>query len=313
MFIRFNFQQSNQQFDKELVMKSKFILFAIISITASLNFFGQATFPRASPKSTVSQTVGDTEISIVYHRPNVKGRTIWGCQTTDVIPKGGVTYDCLVPNGQVWRTGANDATTFEISNDVTINGQKLPKGKYSLHTIPNGNEWTIIFNKTWNQWGSYNYDQKEDALRITAKAIAGDMNETMTIGIDDVMENTAVIKIHWEKIKVPFTLDIGDVNKRAVARAQRQIVSDQISTANFILSSKITDQYQNALDMLDKSLSTSETYSALTVKARILAEMGKKDEAIKTGERALEVGKKATPPANTSGFEQTLGKWKSDK
>ncbi len=117
-------------------MKSKIILLAIILFIGSLNLFGQATFPRASQKSTVTQTVGDTEISIVYHRPNAKGRTIWGCQTTDVIPKGGVTYDCLVPNGQVWRTGANEATVFEISNDVMINGQKLPKGKYSLHTIP---------------------------------------------------------------------------------------------------------------------------------------------------------------------------------
>lgn len=294
-------------------MKSKIFPFAIILFIASINIFGQATFPRASQKSTVMQTVGDTEISIVYHRPNAKGRAIWGCQTTDVIPKGGVTYDCLVPSGQVWRTGANEATVFEISNDVTINGQKLPKGKYSLHTIPNANEWTIIFNKTWNQWGSFRYDEKEDALRVTAKPVAGEMKETMTIGIEDVDENSANVVIAWEKVRVPFTVDIGDVNKRVVAKAQRQIVNDQINTANFILSSKLTDQYANAIDMLDKSIATSETYAALTVKARILAEMGKKDEAIKVGERAVEVGKKANPPANTSFFEQTLAQWKSGK
>ncbi len=294
-------------------MKSKFFLFAIILIAASINIFGQATFPRASQKSAVSQTVGDTEISIVYHRPNAKGRAIWGCQTTDVIPKGGVTYDCLVPSGQVWRTGANEATVFEISNDVTINGQKLPKGKYSLHTIPNANEWTIIFNKTWNQWGSFRYDEKEDALRVTAKPVAGDMKETMTIGIEDVDENSANVVIAWEKVRVPFTVDIGDVNKRVVAKAQRQIVNDQISTANFIFSSKLTDQYADAINMLDKAISTFETYGALTLKARILAEMGKKDEAIKVGERAVEVGKKANPPANTANFEQTLAQWKSGK
>ena len=294
-------------------MKSKIILFAIILLIGSLNLFGQATFPRASQKSTVTQTVGDTEISIVYHRPNAKGRAIWGCKTTDVIPKSGVTYDCLVPTGQVWRTGANEATVVEISNDVMINGQKLPKGKYSLHTIPSENEWTIIFNKTWNQWGSFRYDEKEDALRITAKPAVGNMHETMTIGIEDVTENTAKIVIAWDKLHIPFTVDIGDVNKRAVARAQRQIVNDQISTANFILSSKMTDQYGDAISMLDKSLSTAETYAALTIKARILAEMGNKDEAIKIGERAVEVGKKATPPANTSGFEQTLAQWKSGK
>lgn len=294
-------------------MKSKFSLIAIIILIASLNIIGQITFPRASQRSSVSQTVGDTEISIVYHRPNAKDRTIWGCQTTDVIPKGGATYDCLVPNGQVWRTGANEATVFEISNDVMINGQKLPKGKYSLHTIPGEGDWTIIFNKTWDQWGSFNYDEKQDALRVKAKPISGDMKETMTIGFEDISENTTNVVISWEKLRVPFTIDIGDVNKRLVSNSQRLIVNQQINTANFILSNKMTDQYASAMDMLDKAISTFETYAALTLKARLLAEMGKKDEAIKVGERAVEVGKKANPPANTAGFERILGQWKSGK
>lgn len=294
-------------------MKSKLVLLLLVLLVASINSFAQATFPRASQKSSVSQTLGDTEISIVYSRPNVKGRQIWGCQTSDVIPKGGVTYPCLVPAGQVWRTGANEATVFEISNDVSINGQQLPKGKYSLHTIPGENEWTIIFNKTWNQWGSYQYKEQEDALRVKVKPTAGDMRETMTIGIEDVTDKTADVVIGWEKIRVPFTVDIGDVNKRAVARAQRQIINDQINTANFIFSSKMTDQYPAAVDMLDKSISSFETYAALSLKARILAEMGNRDEAIKIGERAVEVGKKSSPPANTAGFEQTLAQWKAGK
>ncbi len=298
---------------KESCMKSKFFLIAIILIIFSLNVFGQITFPRASQKSSIVQTLGDTEISVIYYRPNAKGRAIWGCQTADVIPKGGVTYDCLVPNGQVWRTGANEATVFEISNDVMINGQKLPKGKYSLHTIPNNNEWTIIFNKTWNQWGSYDYDEKQDALRVNVKSVAGEIKETMSIGIEDVSDKTAQVVIAWEKVRVPFTVDIGDVNKRLVSTAQRQIVNQQISTANFILSSKMTDQYGEAVNMLDKSISTIETFAALSAKARILAEMGKKDDAIKTGERAVEVGKKATPAANTTNFERTLAQWKSGK
>lgn len=280
---------------------------------ASVCVFGQVSFPRASQRSTVSQTVGDTEISIVYHRPNVKGRQIWGCQTSDVIPKGGVTYDCLVPYGQVWRTGANEATVFEINNDVMINGQKLPKGKYSLHTIPGDNEWTIIFNKTWNQWGSYSYDEKQDALRVTAKPVAADMMETMSISIEDVTENSARIVIGWEKIRVPFTVDIGDVNKRLVTKARRQVVSDQISTANFIFTSKMTEQYPDAIALLDSALAATESFAALSLKARILAEMGRKDEAVKVGERAVEVGKKSDPPANTANFEQILAGWKAGK
>lgn len=294
-------------------MKFKIFLFAIVLFIASSNIFAQASFPRPSQKSMLSQTVGDTEINIMYNRPNVKGRPIWGCQTNDVLPKGGVTYPCLVPNGQVWRTGANEATIFEISNDVMINGQKLPKGKYSLHTIPGASEWTIIFNKTSNQWGSYSYDEKEDALRVTTKPMTGEMKESMTIAIEDVSENKADIVIAWEKVRVPFALDIGDVSQRAIAKAQRQIISDQISTANYIFSSKLTAQYPEAINMLDRSISSMETFGALNLKARILAEMGKKDEAIKTGERAVEIGKKATPAANTANFEQTLAQWKSGK
>ena len=294
-------------------MKFKIFLFAIFLSVATANIFAQAGFPRASQKSSISQTVGDTEISIMYNRPNVKGRPIWGCQTNDVLPKGGVTYPCLVPNGQVWRTGANEATIFEISNDVTINGQKLPKGKYSLHTIPGASEWTIIFNKTSNQWGSYSYDEKEDALRVTTKPVSGEMKETMTIAIEDVTENSAKIVVSWEKLRVPFTIDLGDVSQRAIARANRQIISDQIATANYIFSSKLTAQYQDAINMLDRANSAMETFGALNLKARILAETGKKDEAIKIGERAVEVGKKATPAANTANFEQTLAQWKSGK
>lgn len=294
-------------------MKFKIFLFAIFLSVAAVDIFAQATFPRASQKSTVSQTVGDTEINIMYNRPNVKGRPIFGCQTNDVLPKGGVTYPCLVPSGQVWRTGANEATIFEISNDVMVNGQKLPKGKYSLHTIPGASEWTIIFNKTSNQWGSYSYDEKQDALRVTAKPSSGEMMESMTIGIEDVSENTAKIVVSWEKLRVPFTLDIGDVTQRSIAKANRQIISDQIATANYIFSSKLTAQYQDAINMLDRANSAMETFGALNLKARILAETGKKDEAIKVGERAVEVGKKATPAANTANFEQTLAQWKSGK
>lgn len=294
-------------------MKFKIFLFAIFLSVAAANIFAQATFPRASQKSMISQTVGDTEISIMYNRPNVKGRPIFGCQTNDVLPKGGVTYPCLVPSGQVWRTGANEATIFEISNDVSVNGQKLPKGKYSLHTIPGASEWTIIFNKTSNQWGSYSYDEKQDALRVTTKPMTGEMLESMTISIDDVSEKSAKIVVSWEKLRVPFTLDIGDVTQRSIAKANRQIISDQIATANYIFSSKLTAQYQDAINMLDRANSAMETFGALNLKARILAETGKKDEAIKVGERAVEVGKKATPAANTANFEQTLAQWKSGR
>lgn len=279
-------------------MKAKIFWLTAIVIIGAVNIFGQLSFPRASQKASVSQAVGDTDITIVYHRPNVKERKVWGE---------------LVPFGQVWRIGANEATVFEVTNDVMVNGQKLPKGKYSLHTIPAENEWTVIFNKTWNQWGSFNYDEKQDALRIKVKPQTGDFKETMSIQVEDVDENSAQIIIAWEKLRIPFKVDTGDVNKRVLEKARRQIVSDQIATAGYIFSNKMAEQYPEAISWLDKSLAVMETFGALNLKARILAEMGKKEEAIKTGEKAVEVGKKSNPPANTSGIEQLLAQWKAGK
>ncbi|HZS12158.1 MAG TPA: DUF2911 domain-containing protein, partial [Nitrospirales bacterium] len=106
------------------------ILLTAIPLSAQQAQAPQIQMPRVSPKSSLMQTVGLTDVTITYSRPGVKGRQIWGA---------------LVPWDKVWRTGANEATTFTVSDDVTINGQRLPKGTYSLHTIPGKDQWTIIF------------------------------------------------------------------------------------------------------------------------------------------------------------------------
>ena len=126
---------------------------------------------RPSPPAKVSETIGSgAVISIDYSQPSVKGRVIG----KDLEPKG----------SDVWRTGANEATVFETTKDVTVNGQTLPAGKYSLFSIAGQNEWTIIFNKTWNQWGAYEYKQADDALRVKATAgKAGKFAEKMTFTI----------------------------------------------------------------------------------------------------------------------------------
>lgn len=292
----------------------KQILFAAVAVALlSIAAFGQLTLPQESTKQEITQTVGDARISITYFRPNSKGRVLWGCTTTDVIPKGGVTYDCLVPDGQVWRTGANDATVFETSADLQVNGQKLPKGKYALFSIPGRSEWTIIFNKTWNQWGSFRYDAKEDALRVTAKPYAGGMFETLAITIDDVTANSAAITIRWEKVSVPFTIDIGDLNARIVGEMRRRMTAEPVQLANYVMSKKMTSAYPEVLNWLDASIKTRETFGNLSAKARLLAEMGRIAEAIESGDRAVATGKAQNPPANTTAFEKTLAEWKSKK
>jgi hypothetical protein len=285
-------------------MKKLFLL-TILLFVLSIGAFAQLNLPRESNRAAISQTIGDTVVSIVYHRPNTKARKVWGE---------------LVPYGQVWRTGANEATTFEVSNDVKINGQVLPKGKYSLHSIPTETEWTIIFNKTADQWGSYEYDAKQDALRVTAKPQTAGFHETMGLEFENIKGNTADVVIVWDKVKVPFTIDVGDVNNRFLTEIRRQmsnLKTDDFRTpaqaASWVYSTKITASYQEAVQWLDKSISIRETFGSLNTKARILADMGKTAEAIATAEKAIQVGKAATPAANTAALEKLLAEWKVKK
>ncbi|HEX9961222.1 MAG TPA: DUF2911 domain-containing protein [Pyrinomonadaceae bacterium] len=298
--------------------KPLFILFFILSL--SLSVFAQLTLPRESQRQEIAQTIGDTKISIVYHRPNVKARRVWGCETKDVVPKGGVTYPCLVPYGQVWRTGANENTTFEVSRDVTVEGQPLPAGKYGLHTIPNRNEWIVIFSKDNDDWGSYTYDEKKDALRVRVKPQTGDFQETMSLGFGDVTPTAAKVAVRWERIVVPFTINVGDVSTRTLSMIREAITNrkpDDVRPLNqgagFVLSSKLSSNYEEAIGWLDASIKARETFGNLSTKARILAEMGKTREAVEIGEKAVAVGKAATPPANTADFEKTLAEWKTRK
>jgi hypothetical protein len=285
-------------------MKKLFLL-TILLFVLSIGAFAQLNLPRESNRAAISQTIGDTVVSIVYHRPNTKARKVWGE---------------LVPYGQVWRTGANEATTFEVSNDVKINGQVLPKGKYSLHSIPTETEWTIIFNKTADQWGSYEYDAKQDALRVTAKPQTAGFHETMGLEFENIKGNTADVVIVWDKVKVPFTIDVGDVNNRFLTEIRRQmsnLKTDDFRTpaqaANWVYSTKITASYPEAVQWLDKSIAVRETFGSLNTKARILADMGRNAEAIAVAEKAIQVGKGATPAANTAALEKLLVEWKAKK
>lgn len=278
-------------------MKQMQRLYSLLFIlTLSAAAAAQVVIPRESNRQDVMQMVGDTKISVSYHRPNVKGRKIWGE---------------LVPYGEVWRTGANNATIIEFSNDVTVNGQPLKKGKYSLHTLPTAANWTIIFNKVADQWGSFTYDAKEDVLRVEATPVSLPFKETMTIEFAKVIGNTAEIHIRWGDLAVPITVDVGDFNARFVTENRRRLNNERLTLAGYILSQKMTGSYADALSWTDEALKGSETFSVLSLKARILGEMGRKAEAIATAERAIVVGKAATPAANTTQIENLLKGWKA--
>lgn len=147
--------------------------------------------PRTSPNATVSQTIGTTDITISYGRPAVNDRKIFGE---------------LVPYGEVWRTGANESTALVVSEDVTIEGNELEAGTYSLYTIPNKNKWTIIVNSKLS-WGTQ-YDKSQDVFRFQVEPQEADYMERLLFYFTDVSNESATVVIHWDNTKVPFTIEV---------------------------------------------------------------------------------------------------------
>ncbi len=289
---------------KELKKVSLFLIMALFCISTAESAFGQITYPRASQRQSIEQTVGDTEIKIVYHRPNVNDRQVFGTKDEKA----------LVPYGEIWRAGANENTTFEVTNDVTINGQQLPKGKYGFHIIPEKNEWTLIFNKVNDAWGSFSYKEANDALRVKVKPLMDAASkESLEYRVEDVTNNSADVILAWDKMRIPFKVDVGEVGKRLLTEAQKQMVSTPLNAANYVFSTKQTDKYKEALGWVNNSLNSSETYFGLFLKSQLLGELGNTKEAIITAEKAIALGKKTNVNPNSIAFLENLLKgWKSE-
>ena len=300
-----------------------FLLIAIAVISITSAGLAQVSTPRESQRQEISQSVGDAKITLVYHRPNVKARKVWGCETTDVIPIANNLYPCLVPYGQVWRAGANENTTIEFSRDVSINGKSLPAGKYGFHIIPNKIDWTLIFSKDSDKWGSFTYDETKDALRVNVRPAKAEMHETLTYDFEDVTANTARIALRWEKISVPFTVDIGDIHGRMLTQLREAIKNrkgDDVrplqQAANYVRTFKLSANYDEALGWVDESIKAKETVGNLNLRAGILAQMGRFDEAVILGEKALQMAKSSTPPASKAqivALEDSVKKWKAKR
>jgi hypothetical protein len=291
--------------------------------------FAQIDTPRPSPKATVMQRIGVTDVTITYSRPGVKGRKIWG----DPLPeqaavKGEATLDNqnerpknapIVPWGHVWRTGANEATTFVVTDDVLINGQKLAAGSYSLHTIPTKDEWTIVFNGTANQWGSFNYDPAKDTLRVKAKPQwMNDSQEWLTYNIDPVGDDSAQVNIRWEKISVPFTVKVPDVAATTMARLKNTVGNAKpddwrtpMQAGNYLLNNQDTADDAQGMAWLDQSIKIKETFQNLANKSIALYKAGKKDEAFALAEQAIQRGK--TDKVDTTAFEKRVADMKAGK
>jgi hypothetical protein len=305
--------------------------FAVLFVlSGALIASAQIRTPRPSAKASVMETIGVTDVTITYSRPGVKGRTIWG----DPLPeqaatKGEATLDDqnvrpkgapIVPWGHAWRTGANEATQFVVTDDVFINGQKLPAGSYSLHTIPTHDEFTIIFNSIANQWGSFNYDPAKDTLRVKVKPEWSEHSkEWLEYWIDPVSDTSAQVNIRWEKVRVPFLVEVKDVQGLTMQKARASVAAAKaddfltpLQAANYALQNKLS--VEEAIGWLDRSIKIKETIGNLGLRARVLAEQGKTTEAIAAGERAIQVGKDAKAnPQQIANMEKLVAEWKAKK
>ncbi|MGH9398914.1 MAG: DUF2911 domain-containing protein [Thermoanaerobaculia bacterium] len=259
----------------------------------------QLTFPQASPRATVSQTVGLTDITISYHRPAVNKRKIWGG---------------LVPLNEVWRAGANENTTITFSTPVLIGGQKLSAGTYGLHMVPAEKDWTIAFSNMSAAWGSFSYDPKEDALRVTGTPQPADFEERLSYTFDDPTEASVVCALRWEKLKVPFRIDV-DTPQVVLASIRTELRGlprfswqGWNQAAAYCLRNNIN--LDEALAWSNRSIAMTQTFQNLRVKAGLLEKKGDAKTALELRDKALSIATEAD--LNTYGY-QLLGEKKIDE
>lgn len=263
---------------KEITMK-KILLTILLAISSQI--FSQIDLPRLSPKAAVSQTIGYTEISVEYSRPSVHGRKIWGD---------------LVPYNKVWRTGANEATVIQFTTDVSINGNKIPAGRYSLFTIPNEKEWTIIFNKVDKQWGAFNYKEDQDLIRFNVTPTQNEFVESLIYYFSDITSNSVLLNIAWEKIKVSFKIEVDVLSqayqkiKEGLANAKADDWQSFSAAANFAADNNV--YLDEALTWIDKAISMGDNYYPYFVKSKILFKQNKFKEALNFINKTREAGRK---------------------
>ena len=261
----------------------KNILIALVVVLSQVSMDAQIKTPQQSPKATINQVVGLTDVEIVYSRPSAKGRIVYGT---------------LVPFGKIWRTGANENTTISFSDDVVIDGKKLPKGKYALYTIPNIQTWEVIFYKTVDNWGTPKvFEEANVALRTTVKenAIANAV-ESFTIGINSLDTTTATLEISWEHSFVSLKFEV-PTQQKAMASIDKVLGgasgSDYYAAAQYYFQSN--GDLVKASTYIDKALELTpeKPFFYLRLKSLILAKKGDRNGAIETAKLSMSAADKA--------------------
>ena len=281
-------------------MRASAVLPAIVLVALDLTAQSPAQLkaPQASPAASVSQELGISTFRIDYHRPAVKGRAIWGG---------------LVPYGQIWRAGANEATVLTLSDPVKIAGKSVPAGSYAFFVIPGKEQWTLILNSQGKQWGAYNYKTEQDVLRIEAKPGAIPHQEFLQYDLQVLSPEQLRLELRWEKLSVGFTMELDSKGiywkylEEALAKASPAAWQPWYQGARYCLEQSI--EPAKAMTWIDISLKAEENARNLECKARLLEKAGKRAEAIGLLDRAIALSRGKAPKEVVAGLEATREAW----
>ena len=277
----------------------KNIIIALAIIIANFTIEAQVKTPQSSPKSTVTQTVGLTEVEVNYSRPSAKGRAVFGN---------------LVPFGKLWRTAANENTIVSFSDDVIIDGKTLKKGKYALYTVPKIESWEVIFYSTTDNWGTpQEFNEANVALRTVVKEEAlSKPVETFTIGVSSLDPNYAYLEIYWENSYVAIKFEV-PTQKTAIANIEKALAgptsADYFAAAQFIFQSN--GDNDKALEYVNKALdmSTEKPFWYNRLKSLIQAKSGNKSGAIESAKLSLAAAEAAKNQDYVKMNKDSISEW----
>lgn len=278
-------------------MKHVLLLAATLS---SLPAVAQPRLPFPSPAASVSQEIGTSRVTVEYHRPAVRGRAVWGA---------------LVPYGETWRLGANEATTISLTHAAKVAGKDVPAGTYALFAVPGKERWTLVLNRKAQQWGSYFHDPKEDLLRFEVAPAAAPHAEWMTFAMEPVEPGTVRVSWAWEKLafSFPVEFDVPAIVWTAVDAALKEKPDD---FATLLQAARWARQRKERLAegraWLDRSLAVKESFWNRELLANYLHDAGKTAEAIGEMRRAVELSKGKAPDGYWKALEVTIAEWEKE-
>lgn len=262
---------------------------ALFAQTVQAPELPQRRVPMISQGQMIKQVIGLSDITVTYHRPGVKGRTIWGG---------------LLPYDQVWRAGANEPTLITFSDPVTINGTKLGAGTYRFLLIPGKTEWTLIFNTEVKNWGTI-YEEKYDSLKVKVQPVAIPHEEWLSFSLTDLTPTSARVVVAWEKLAVSFTAEFA-----TLAKIESQVGDWRVlnQAARYGLAEKFSPE--QAMVWVERSLVLNRTAANVRTKAELLAQKGNFKEAIALAEESIKLARTQNPAANVTATEQLIADWK---